>query len=328
MPLGMPSYTDYDQMLGMNPWAQMQAGEQLGLANQFQQQDLQKGNLANEKASLDNLFTAQDNPNRVQERVLKNTGLEQDNGMGALKLERAQKNQKNLLDEDQRKAVLSASEDEIKQLDHHVGLLLRDPSTHQEGLKLQELMPEILAERRKAATAMELERYKQMQETGRSIERNQTTLQAADIGAASRVAVAGTKSGGKGAPSATALLAKMKVPERVGQLKAMLDADENPERPGEPMSNAERIYYQSMYDQDVRTLDAKTAAQGQGIAPTVDGGRVVLQPKVAPTVGGGAPTAAPKPQEHSLSKVQDMYPGVPPAELKRLYKKKFGVDLQ
>lgn len=185
-----------------NPEAYLQGRHNVDLANQFQQQDMEKGALANRKARLDNLFQEQDDPARVRERQLTNANKEQVNETGALGLERARANQKNLLSADQRKAALDASEDEIKQLDYNVGLLLRskNPQERKEGLKLQQYMPEILAERRKQADIMEKERYTQMQHTDRNLETIQSNERIAGMNAAGREKVAGmrtsTKAGG------------------------------------------------------------------------------------------------------------------------------------
>lgn len=178
-----------------NPEAYLQGRHNVDLSNQFQQQDMEKGALANRKASLDNLFQEQDDPARIRERQLTNVNKEQVNETGALTLERARANQKNLLSADQRKAALSASEDEIKQLDFNVGLLLRskDPQEREEGLKLQQFMPEILAERRKQADIMEKERYTQMQQTGRNLETIQSNERVAGMNVAGREKVAGLK---------------------------------------------------------------------------------------------------------------------------------------
>lgn len=309
-----------------NPEAYLQGRRNVDLSNQYQEQGLHSGALKNEAAGLDNMFQRQNDPIKLRKGQLDITGQEQTNEIGALGLERARANQKSLLSADQRKAALSASEDEIKQLDHNVGLLLRskDPQEREEGLKLQQYMPEILAERRKQADTMEKERYTQTQQTGRTLEQIQSNERIAATNAASRAASGG---GGAKAPvSITTILAKLPPANRLGPVKAILDSGESPERPGQPLSEVERTYFTALYEQDVRTKDADKAAQGQGIAPTVEGGRVVLQPKVAPTVGGGA--TAPKPAEHGLADVQKMYPGIPAEKLKEVYKKKFGVDLK
>lgn len=322
MPLGMPSYTDYDSMLGMNPWAQMQANEQLGLANQFQQQDLQKGNLANEKASLDNLFTAQDNPNRVQERVLTNQGLDIGNQDKGIDLNRKKANQQNILNADQRKAALDATDDHIKEMDNHVGVMLRsqDPAEREEGLKLQQFMPQILAERRKQADAMEMEKYKQLQQTGRATELQQSNERIAGVRAGATLGAAQVRGAGK-TNSPESIAAKLGYEK--GAAYYLIKAEEA----DTPEDEAKYRDLASKFEQ--LNMNAKNAGAGQGIAPTVQDGKVVLSPKQAPASvisGGASPTS--KPQEHSLSKVQEMYPGIPAAKLKELYKKKFGVDLQ
>jgi hypothetical protein len=323
MPVAMPGYEDYDKILSMNPWAQMQANEQLGLAQQFQQQEYQRGTLGNEKASLDNMFTAQDNPLRVRERQLSNVSKEQANETGELGLERARANQKSLLSADQRKAAMSASEDEIKQLDYNVGLLLRskDPQEREEGLKLQQYMPEILAERRKQADAMEKERYTQMQQTGRDTERNATTIRAAEIGANSRQAVANTRGSAK-AGGADFWSAYYKQRGAFNQYSMLIGEiakikDTEPEEAARMQRMADDLTPAAQ----AAIATTKPGAINQGALTQLP---VNPPPQIAPTGAGTKPTKA----EHSLAKVQEMYPGVPAEKLKEVYKKKFGVDLK
>ena len=324
MPVAMPGDQDYEQMLGMNPWAQMQANEQLGLAQQFQQQDMEKGALANRKAGLDNLFQEQDDPLRIRERQLTNTNKEQVNETGALGLERARANQKALLSADQRKAALSASEDEIKQLDFNVGLLLRskDPQEREEGLKLQQYMPEILAERRKQADLMEKERYTQMQHTGRNLESIQSAERIAGMNIAGREQVAGmrapTKAGGADFWSSFYKKngALNKYTSLIAEIAKLKDSDP------EEAAKMQRMADDLLPAAQAEIATPKPGAVNQGALTELP---VNSAPNIAPA---GRPAASPKPQEHKLSKVQEMYPGVPPEKLKELYKKKFGVDLQ
>jgi hypothetical protein len=90
-----------------------------------------------------------------------------------------------------------------------------------------------------------------------------------------------------------------------------------------------------------RALDARARAaedaRQKGLAkPGLDIPQVTgLPAQESPTatapiagVGSAGTAGTPAAPQHNLAEVQKQYPGVPPAKLKELYKKKFGVDLK
>ncbi len=142
-----------------NPASYLRGFQNQELADQFREQSYQQQINTTRKGQLDNDFAEQDNPNRVTERVLTNRGRELNNTnqgivneIAGLGLERAKARQPSLLSEDQRAAVLKASDDDVKAFDYHVQELLRDPSPakRQEGARLQTYLSSFQAERRKA----------------------------------------------------------------------------------------------------------------------------------------------------------------------------------
>lgn len=148
----MPSLADLQGIYGAwNPQAYLQAQENLGLGQQFQQQALQQQQNTTQKGTLENLFAEQNNPNKIQQQILENTGKQTSNEMAGLGLERARANQTNLLNEDQRKAAIGATEDEMKAWDQHVYQLMRSPNPRdqQEAAQMQQLMPAFQEARRK-----------------------------------------------------------------------------------------------------------------------------------------------------------------------------------
>ena len=157
-PSQLPSLAELTGAYGAwNPQAYMQAQDNLGLNQQFLQQGLQQQQNKTQAGTLENLFAAQDNPNKVQTRVLQNTGLQNANELSGLGLERAKANQQNVLNEDQRKAALSATDDDMKAWDQHVYQLMRssDPRQRAEAEQMQKLIPAFQEARRKHADDLE-----------------------------------------------------------------------------------------------------------------------------------------------------------------------------
>jgi hypothetical protein len=72
--INMPSYVDYGAIQSMNPVAAGQAYDQIGLARQFADESYKQQQNSTQKGFLENQFAEQDNPNKVQERVLTNQG--------------------------------------------------------------------------------------------------------------------------------------------------------------------------------------------------------------------------------------------------------------
>lgn len=148
----MPSLADLQGIYGAwNPQAYLQAQENLGLGQQFQQQALQQQRNVTQEGTLKNLFAEQNNPAKLQEQLLTNTGKQTSNEVAGLGLERAKANQSNLLSEDQRRAALGATEDEMKAWDQHVYQMMRSPNPQdrQEAMQMQQLMPAFQEARRK-----------------------------------------------------------------------------------------------------------------------------------------------------------------------------------
>lgn len=187
----MPSVNDLQTMYGdWNPQAYLQAQSNADLERQYRESEYGRQQELTKQEGLNTLFKQQDDPNRVQERVLTNrarelgnTGLEQGIESKGMQLERDRAMQQYNLNADQRKALMQVTDDELKQADQVIEQLRRslDPEEQKRGQQLYEFTGAARALKQKQAEAMEMERYKQMQETGRSVERNQTTLRAAEI---------------------------------------------------------------------------------------------------------------------------------------------------
>jgi hypothetical protein len=73
MDVNLPSISELSQMQFLPGAQYQQARDQIGLAKQFQDQNLRTGELDIRKKLLDNMFQEQDDPNKVQSRALLNT---------------------------------------------------------------------------------------------------------------------------------------------------------------------------------------------------------------------------------------------------------------
>lgn len=187
----MPSVEDLQTMYGSwNPQAYLEAQSNAGLERQFRESEYGRQQQLEQQAGLDTLFRQQDDPEQLRERVLTNrnkelanTGLGYKNDSEALDLERKRALQTLNLDADKRAAMLKLTSDQLTEADQAVEQMRRslDPVMQARGEKLYQLTGAARALQAQRDEAMKLEQYKQLQETGRSIERNQTTLKAAEI---------------------------------------------------------------------------------------------------------------------------------------------------
>ena len=143
-----------------NPESYARGYQNQDLAEQFRQQAYQQQQNATRKGSLENDQSEQMNPLLLEQRRGLNTqtGLENTskgikNSGDQLALERQQANQQNVLNEDQRKAVLAAPQHEIDMMDKQIELGLRnpDPQVRSRALEMQSWLPTIQAARRRAA---------------------------------------------------------------------------------------------------------------------------------------------------------------------------------
>lgn len=94
---------------------------------------------------------------------------------------------------------------------------------------------------------------------------------------------AGKYKRGSGGVSITALYAKMTPEARLGSVQKALTTGIDPET-GEPMTEIARRGYESLYNQDKRTVDAKNTAKG---ANRVDLNAAGVQATPTPSVGDG-----------------------------------------
>jgi len=312
----LPSQTDLNSLYGAwNPMSYMQGFQNQGLADQFRQQALESNQQANAQTALMN-------PLRVEELKQKNVGTGYDNTVKGLTAERAVANQPYTLSEDMRAHVQKMNENDFKDWDQTSERLLRsdNPDEQKRGLAMISRTPAMLAEKRKYDQAM-------------ALQKEQTRSHLEGIGmqtaANERINTANIEGGkynrSKVATSVTDLLGKSRNPVQSAEIlegayyQAMAAGDEA----------AAAIYQQRAQDARARAAED---ARNRGLAtPKVDTSALGVQNTPAPAAVAPVAGGAGKPSEaktHTLSEVQQMYPGVPVDKVKQAYKAKYGVDLK
>lgn len=266
--LQMPGYLDYGKMLSMNPVAYGQAMDQLKLAQLYQAEQQKQ---TEQKTIADIMANQQNekmNPLRVENQTLVNQGLGIRNSSDNLDLDYKKAGQQYRLDEQQRAAALKLSDDDMKAAEQHVNMLLisGDPAKQQMGLRMQQWLPAIQAERRKHQMEMEKvqEQSRAHAATAQINADTQKTLEQMRIDAG--------KYKGKNAAVSWAIKFNSLPPAtRIGNLRGALASGKDPVT-GEPMTEEDRQMYQAILEQDQATLDAGNqarAAGGAGIIPQV-----------------------------------------------------------
>jgi len=278
-----------------NPEAYTQARENQGLAQQFQQQNLAQESNTTQEGFLKNQQSAAMNPMLLTQQGNMNTKGLQDNQSSALDLERKNALQFQNLALDQQKAIYNMKDEDLKAIDQHGEELLRsnNPTERAQGQQIIAMGKEFRTAKQKQDYAMELERLQganQLRNTGAQGS-NQRQIEQMGIDAGKYARRGGAGGGGI---SFTQKLPSMKVPEQVSATYAILQSGISPDT-REPLTDIERTFFQSLYDQGARTLEAKTASQGVG--PTLQvqpSGSMQMINKTAPSV---RPTTTP--QENS-----------------------------
>lgn len=317
--MDMPGYTDYGKMYEMNPGAFMQAQGQVDLASQFQGQEFQKGAQDLRTKELANLFSEQNDPQRLEQQRLTNEGMGLTNRQDKVKTRISEATEGLQLDAAQKDLVYKASKSELDGMEV-LGQRMaysQNPQEraqgeamlklHRDFIKLREEQKFTAGENAKArdhAFAIEGQRHKNATEraarlaeikakAGKGDEKLSTDqLRAKYIRLAEQAMGQGDHEAAAMYQDQVRYITQMRAYERPDPKAGGIDTPAVANLPAVPP----------------KTLPA---APGQGI--------------ISRTLPQNQPQATPK---ATLVDVQKMYPGIPPEKLREAYKKKFGVDLQ
>ena len=313
---------NYDNILKQSLFAQGDAFKQADLNSLYNQQQLEQAKNQTLEGQFKNQQSQVMNPLLVDQQRQQNANLgyvgqgqQNANVISGNNAELSTANQGNALSKQAREAAISASDDEMKQLGQHITKMYMDPATRADAVALEQLMPEMRKARATHADAME----KAQEETYRHLEGIK-----AQTGAQERMQRESINAG-RWKPKGGS--ASLSIQERVAQGKmsaqqaavafhAAAQFSEDPD-----LAQKYETMAQQYEQQDINRPSA-------GKVGGIDLPAVANLPAVAAKPTAYGPTSPVTKPQHSLSTVQQQYPGVPAEKLKELYKKKFGVDLQ
>lgn len=289
----MPTITDLQGMYGdWNPQAYMQAQENAGLERQFRESQYGEQQAKTRKDELANIYSEQEQPGKMETQRLTNqnlgytgVGLSQTNETKGLQLERDKAMQKYNLDADQRKALQQITTDDIVMGEKQAQKMMMsmDPNIRKQGEQLYGFTKYARDEKTKHEQAMEKERFKELQATGRAAEDRASRERVAQIGQEGLTTRAGMPRGGSIPKPASTPIAQYLADLRKAYADGKIDED---------------VYNRSVAEAVNADLAARTAGRTGGIELSLPqgGGSPQLAPKApaptVPPVGGGTPQAA------------------------------------
>jgi len=253
----MPGYLDYQKMAMQDPMAYGQSMEQLGLAKLFQAEKQKEYELKNQQSE-------KMNPMLLEQQGLHNTGLGLDNtGKGQINqdrgmtLEARKQTYPQEIQSRIEKFALEADESKLKGIEQKIqlGYLSGDPQRIEQAKQAEQMLKSVRDAQRTQQYKMQEVNAKEAGDTARNKATNATQVEVANIRNQRPV-------GGSGL-TVIQQLGKMKVPERLGTIKAILQSGINPTT-NDPLTDIEKVFFETMYQQDAATTDARTGAAQAG----------------------------------------------------------------
>jgi len=178
--MGMPTLTDLQGMYGLgNPMAYTTARNNADLERQYREQQYAQEQEKAKEASLKNIWAQEDRPRVIEKSTLENQnlgftgqGLQADNRKRVVEADIVEATKQFKIDDAKRKEILAVSDQDLAMADREVERLRRslDPQEQARGETLFQFTGAARAIRAQHEKAMEMERYKQMQLTGRADE--------------------------------------------------------------------------------------------------------------------------------------------------------------
>lgn len=248
------------------------------LARLFQDQKLAQEQQDTQTKTLANQFNERTMDERVRRPGLENIGLKHQNVISGVNSRIAAQTESAQLNAKQKELALKATDDQMKEMESRARIWAMDPdpAVQKRGLDTMNMFQSFVLERQKAEKAMELERYRQQQETGRFVEGLQSKEAVVKTLADSRVTAAGNK--------------QVKPPKTAEEayIRQIQESDLDP---------ADKA--QMITDFVNKQIEAKVLAATTGIAPNVDAtgkigvGAKPSAPAVAAPIPGQTPQAKP-----------------------------------
>lgn len=196
--VNFPSINELGQMEFMSPMAFQQAQKQIGLANLFQQQNLQSGAEDLRTKQLANAYSEQANPLRINQLGLQNAGMESENTIKGVEARTKSALEQDDINSKRQKMLAGLDEDKLKQFQARAEweLMQDDPALQASGMK--KIMASKAEFDRRNKQADELQKIAAQGENSKAVANIHAgaTLGAARIAADSRQAVAAAKKQG------------------------------------------------------------------------------------------------------------------------------------
>jgi hypothetical protein len=196
--VNLPDFKDLASMEFMSPMAFQQANNQIGLANQFQQQNLAMGEADLRTKALANMFAEQANPLKVQQLGLTNEGMGFENTTKRVQAETDEALKEENIMAKRQKMLADLDENKLKQFMSRaeMEMMSDDPKLQASGQKKIMMSRSELERRNKHAD--EMEKVKQQGANSLAVANvgAGATLGAARIGADSRIQAATAKAKG------------------------------------------------------------------------------------------------------------------------------------
>lgn len=173
--VNLPSFSELGQMEFMSPMAFQQAQNQMGLANQFQQQNLAMGQEDLRAKALANMFSEQSNPLKINKLGLENEGMGYENTVKQVEADTAAALKEENIMAKRQKMLAELDENKLKQFMSRaeMEMMSDDPKLQASGQK-KIMMSKAELDRRN----------KQQDELAKIAAQGQNSLAVANVGAA------------------------------------------------------------------------------------------------------------------------------------------------
>lgn len=285
-----PTYDSLDKMFGGGPLAlhfqmnQMDQAKQVA-AEEFKkkQQDTLYRAAEVKKQGLANLFDEQNNPLKLDEQRTTNRTKEHENTIKGNEAAYSTATQQYKINDAARAELTKLNDHQLKLVEQEARKMMMTgtPEQQAQGAQVMQMTTEFYKDKLGKDADMARERFSQGEQTKRNAATNATTIKSKQMD------IDAGKYRDKTLSQTAVFFNKLQAAApktRVGILEGILTTGVDPSTK-EPITPVERAYYQAMYDQDIRTIDATPS-------PVKDDAVLKMDPVTGKPVLG-APTPRP-----------------------------------
>lgn len=283
----LPNILDYGKMYELPLPAFVRAQEQVGLANQFQQQYLQQNSETLRQKQLKNLFDEQQNPQLLEHQRLQNIGQVQTNRKSTHEADVLETNKPFEINAKQKEWITKAKKSDLDWLEAEGQRMLSDPRSTPE----QRMQGEAIVKSHKEFLKMREEQG--ILDNRADLDRKSREKVGAGHDAASRYAadksyqraleVAKTRGSGGGVSKWNMDFSKLPLERQNAAIEQALVTGINPAN-GEPLTEMDIMGFNARREANKRELDIRDQLRAKlGVQPTIGpDGKLTLTPIEAP----------------------------------------------